>query len=393
MENGNSKIVRFFVTVMMVLPAISNAADPNHQTAGRTSQAHTVVTIIGDQFFINGQPTYKGRIWRGCKIEGLLMNARLVQGIFDDLNPATVHRWAYSETEPWDPERNTREFLVAMPQWRSHGLLCAVLNLQGGSPEGYSVEQPWHNSAISPDGSLRPDYMRRLKSIIDRADELGMVIMLGIFYFGQDQRLQGEEAVRRAVVNTVDWVADQGYRNVLIEIANECDNRAYDHDIIRPERVNELIQLAQDRSKQQDHPLAVSVSFNGGSVPTPNVVRSADYILMHGNGVRSPQRMAQMIQTVRQMKEYTPKPIVINEDDSPWRYPEQGLDEEGNNFVICIANYASWGYFDFRQAGEGFDEGFQSVPVNWQISSQRKRAFFKLLADITGHGTNSSSSP
>jgi hypothetical protein len=36
-------------------------------------------------------------------------------------------------------------------------------------------------------------------------------------------------------------------------------------------------------------------------------------------------------------------------------------------------------------AGEGFDEGFQSVPVNWQISSSRKKGFFTLLSQITGH--------
>jgi hypothetical protein len=102
-------------------------------------------------------------------------------------------------------------------------LLCAVVNLQGGSPEGYSRVQPWHNSAIRADGSLRPEYMARLERIIDRADELGMVIMLGVFYFGQDQHLADDGAVKRAVVNTVDWIAGRGYTNVLLEIANECD--------------------------------------------------------------------------------------------------------------------------------------------------------------------------
>jgi hypothetical protein len=34
--------------------------------------------------------------------------------------------------------------------------------------------------------------------------------------------------------------------------------------------------------------------------------------------------------------------------------------------------------------GEGFDEGYQSVPVNWGISSGRKRGFFELLREITG---------
>ena len=33
--------------------------------------------------------------------------------------------------------------------------------------------------------------------------------------------------------------------------------------------------------------------------------------------------------------------------------------------------------------GEGYDEGHQSVPVNWGLSSERKRGFFRLLAEIT----------
>ncbi len=359
---------------------------PNVPARAAEQGRKTEVSIRGEMFYINGRPTYEGRVWQGHKVEGLLMNARLVQGIFDDLNPETRSRWAYPDTGEWDPERNTSEFVAAMPEWRRHGLLCAVVNLQGGSPEGYSREQPWHNSAIRADGTLRDDYMNRLESIIGRADDLGMVIMVGIFYFGQDQRLDNDEAVRRAVVNTVDWIAERGYTNVLLEIANECDNGGYVRDIIKADRVHELIELAQQQAAERGLSLPVSVSYNGGSIPRPDVVRMADYILLHGNGVRDPKRMAAMIRAVREMDDYTPKPIVNNEDDRPWRDDHQGWGDEGNNFVTCVKNYASWGYFDFRQPGEGFVEGFQSVPVNWQISSDRKRAFFNKLAEITGAG-------
>ena len=84
-----------------------------------------------------------------------------------------------------DPERNTREFLAAMPTWRAHGVLAFTINLQGGSPEGYSKAQPWHNSGIEADGSLNMDYLLRLERIIGFADTLGMVVILGYFYFGQ----------------------------------------------------------------------------------------------------------------------------------------------------------------------------------------------------------------
>jgi hypothetical protein len=83
--------------------------------------------------------------------------------------------------------------------------------------------------------------------------------------------------------------------------------------------VHELIQLAQQRAAHHNHPLPVSVSYNGGSIPRSNVVRTADYILLHGNGVRDPKRMVEMIRTVRQMAEYSGQPIVNNEDDRPWR--------------------------------------------------------------------------
>src|SRR6185436_7707765 len=143
----------------------------------RTTGA-TAVSIAGDEFHINGKPTYASRVWNGHKIEGLLLNARLVQGIFDDLNTNTVSRWAYPDTGKWDAERNTREFIAAMPEWRRHGLLAFTLNLQGGSPEGYSKSQPWENSAFDDAGSLRADYLARLERIVRRADELGMIVIL-----------------------------------------------------------------------------------------------------------------------------------------------------------------------------------------------------------------------
>jgi hypothetical protein len=132
----------------------------------------TEIAIRGEQFFISGAVTYPGVTWKGQRIEGLLLNSRMVQGIFDDLNPETRGRWAYPDTGRWDADRNTDEFITAMPSWRAHGVLAVTVNLQGGSPYGYSKDQPWINSAIAPDGSLRGDHMERLRRILNAADEL-----------------------------------------------------------------------------------------------------------------------------------------------------------------------------------------------------------------------------
>ena len=53
--------------------------------------------------------------------------------------------------------------------------------------------------------------------------------------------------------------------------------------------------------------------------------------------------------------------------------------------LAAIQSGAGWGYFDYRMEGERFGDGFQSVPVNWEISSERKKAFFGKVKEITGY--------
>lgn len=337
----------------------------------------TEVEIRGDQFFINGMPTYFGRTWKGNKIEGLLMNSRMVQGIFDDLNPETVYNWEYPDTKVWEADRNTDEFVAQMEEWKSYGMLAFTLNLQGGSPFGYSQNQPWINSAFDENGEMRKEYTQRLERILEEADRLGMVSILGLFYFGQDQNLKDEKAVLKAVTGMRDWLLKMDYRNVIIEINNECDIR-YDHAILQPERIHELIEMMKKPGKSGRR-LLVSTSYGGGTIPMENVVRASDFILLHGNGVKDLNQIKAMVDETRAVPGYTPKPIVFNEDD------HFNFDQELNNFTAAVSVYASWGYFDYRMKDEGFAEGYQSVPVDWGINSERKKGFFKLLKEITGY--------
>ena len=337
---------------------------------------HTSVEINNDQFYINGKLTYENRYWNGYKIEGLLLNSRMVQGIFDDMNPETFYKWAYPDTKKWDPDRNTSEFVGNMELWHQHGLLSFTINMQGGSPEGYSRLQPWHNSGYEEDGSLRPEYLARLEKILDKADELGMIPILGLFYFGQDQRLKDETAVVNAVNNMIDWLFDKNYKNILIEINNEC-NVNYDHEILKPQRVHELINLVRSREKN-GYRFYAGTSFGGGTIPPANVVKASDFILVHGNGVSDPDNILNMVNKTREVDGYTPKPVLFNEDD------HFDFDKESNNFISALKGYASWGYFDFRMKDESFEDGYQSVPVDWGINSDRKKQFFKLLKEITG---------
>ncbi len=357
---------------------LAQAADPIPVPLVQAQKRETTVSIVADRFMINGEPTYKGRSWHGRTIEGLLLNSRMVQATFDDRNPETASKWAYPDTKKWDANRNTAEFIEMLPVWRRHGLLAVTLNLQGGSPEGYSKDQPWHNSAINSDGTLDELYMKRLGQVIDKADQLGMVVILGLYYFGQDQRVKHEQSVIAGVDAATDWLIGKRYTNVMVEVNNECDVKSYDHAILKPERVHELIERVKNRSEQQKHRLLVGTSYGGKSIPRPNVVRTSDFLLLHGNGVSDSQKIAEMVKETRQVEGYRRMPILFNEDD------HFDFDRPVNNFSAAIGEYASWGYFDYRKKNESFDEGYQSVPVNWTTSSDRKRGFFKLLSEITG---------
>lgn len=364
-------------SVSSTLPVVSDTiVSDTVEDPGNKIVSTTKLSISQNQFYVNDQLTYKGRYWQGRKIEGLLMNSRMVQGIFDDSNPNTRQRFAYQDTGTWDPDRNTNEFIAAMPEWKSKGLLAFTLNLQGGSPTGYGNSQPWINSAFSAQGNLKPDYVKRLTRILDRANELNMVVILGYFYFGQDQVLENESAVLSAVDNITNWLLEKGYENLLIEVNNECDHNAYDHNILRPNRVHELIQRVKETERNGKR-LLVSTSYKGGNIPSTKVIAESDYVILHGNGVHTPNGLRNLVRRTREVSQN--KPIIINEDD------HFDFDKADYNFLAAVDEYASWGYFDFREQGEAFEQGFQTVPIDWGINSARKISFFNKVKEITGY--------
>jgi hypothetical protein len=347
----------------------------NAQTSTKKTKGHTVVSIEKDNFLINGKIINKGKTWKGNPIEGLLFNSRMVQATFDDENPETAVLWKYPDTQKWSAERNTDEFVAAMAEWKSYGLNAITVNLQGGSPTGYGNKN-WVNSAFTADGTIKPAYWNRLTKVLKKADELEMVVIIGLFYFGQDQLLADEKAVINAVDNTINALHKTAYKNILIEVVNECDLPYYDHKILTESGMVTLINRVKN-NKRGNFRYLVSTSFQGASIPTSGVIEASDYILLHANAVEDPKGVAMMVEKTKQVPGYSLKPIVFNEDD------HYEFDKEENNFKTAIENKASWGFFDFRREGEtNIEEGFQSVPVDWKVSSDRKKGFFEYMKTI-----------
>lgn len=278
--------------------------------AGHAEQPHggTRITIIGGRWHLNGQVTYAG-----SKAEGLLMNVRTVNAVFED-----------ARRRDFNPEANTAEFIAATADYVAHGVRAFTIGLQGGFP-GYEGAV---NSAFAPDGSLRPEYLNRVARVIEACDRHGAVVILGCYYQRQDQILRDEAAVRAGVVNVVRWLRARGYSNVLLEIANEYPHRGFDHRVLRSAKgETELIELARLTAP------GLLVSTNGigdGKLAEP-VARASDFLLIHFNGVP----VAEIPERIATLKNYG-KPIVCNEDDKPSRASAEAAR-------AAIAAGASWG--------------------------------------------------
>lgn len=358
--------MRLFLVIVAV--ALAGALALASLSCAEEASGHkrTIVSIRGEHFLINGACTY-----RGNALEGLLMNSRMVQAIFDDENPETRSLWEYPDSRTWSAERNTNEFIAAIPEYAGHGLLAVTIGLQGGSPRVASGFEGSHQqpivSAFRPDGTIKQEWLSRLDRVLGTLAANGMVAIVNLFYFGQDHRLENEQAVLRAADGITAWLVRKRHRNVLIDAVNETDV-GYDHELLRPAGVPSLIRRIQLRSRGM---LEVGASFVGGAIPTDRVIRQADFVLLHGNN-QSAADLGRMIETVRRRHSYRrrPKPIVVNEDST-------GLD----NLAAAVSRHTSWGYFDMGLGD--YESGYQSPPVNWGLSTADKRAFFTRVERLT----------
>lgn len=356
------------------------------------AQARTVVGIDGSQFTINGSTTYTaaaGFPSADPNIEGTLLNVRAVQGIFDDANyPNTGSQahpyqsdtmgnvsWDYPGGK-WDAERNLREFLAALPDWRRAGVLAFTVNLQGGGPIdgnfGHGM-QPQLNSGFDSRGNLKPAYAERLRRVIAEADRLGMVVIVGFFYQGSNLRIEqapGDKYALEAVRQACLFLKNLPHRNILIEIDNETYTQIYQHPVMQPDGIIDAILLAQ---KTVQHQIPVSMSWISGVMPRGSrgdaALRAADYVMFHTNG-KTPQGVHDEIQTMRRWTGYQ-RPMMINED---------GVSTF--NLQAAVDEHAGWGFYD--QGLNDYRDGFQTPPVNWRISSLTKWLFFEQVARLTG---------
>ena len=275
----------------------------------------TTVSIVHGEWRLNGRVTYPG-----TAAEGLLMNVRMVNAVFEDANDGT-------RPAGFDPDANTSAFIKKIHEYVAQGIRAFTINLQGGDPKYEGAV----NSAFTTDGSLRDSYLARVRRVIQAADRRGAVVILGCFYQRQDQTLENDDAVRAAVINVARWLRDSGFRNVVVEIANEFGHKGFDHTLLRTaEGQVELIGLA----KQVAPRLLVSTSGLGNGRIPDDVAAAADFLLPHFNNTQLEEIPARA-QVLRAHE----KPVVCNEDDKIGELGARAAE-------AAVAGGISWGFMD-----------------------------------------------
>jgi len=322
----------------------------------------TQITIQNEKFLINGKSTYSEIPNSSSDVHGLLMNARFIQGVFDDkANPARFARFGPGQ---FDPEKNTDDLISELPNWYSYGLRAFTVGFQGGGPCFTIPNNTIDNNPFTEDGKkIDLAYAARMDRLIRGADACGMVVIVSFFYAGQAVRLLDEAAIVDATKIASNFLRDGGYTNVLIEIANEYNLSSFArHPIIQsPEGMVKLLELASKESGG----MSVSSSGRGGQADQ-KVCEASDYILTHGNGC-SRQKLYNLI---RQVRSWSPgKPVLCNEDS-------QAIGQ----LEVAFKTQTSWGYYNNMTK--------QEPPVNWGITPGEDTFFAHRMAAGLGIETH-----
>lgn len=177
------------------------------------------ITISGNKIFMNGE-------------EFLPKGIRCSAGLYSD--------------------EKTDELIRNLPVYKSYGLNSISVFLMGSrflNIRGYLENQ-----------ELNEEVAKRLEKVLEAVDKENMMCIVGCIYWGETKSKYeswGQKEVSNAVRNTVKWIKERGYRNIILDVDNEGMAQ---HARICNDKV--LI----DDAKNEDASILVGSNF-GGPVP------------------------------------------------------------------------------------------------------------------------------
>jgi hypothetical protein len=118
-------------------------------------------------------------------------------------------------------DATTDDLISHLDEYREYGMNTISVYFMGSRYSnifGYNI-----------DGSLKEVYTDRMARIIEACDQRGMVVLVGLLYWGSGMRIfenkeyddWTQKEVNAAMRNTVRWLKDNNYRNVFVDADNE----------------------------------------------------------------------------------------------------------------------------------------------------------------------------
>jgi CubicO group peptidase (beta-lactamase class C family) len=164
----NTVCARHWFSLLILVSGLSRAASPLPRTR---------VEIANTRWLVNGRPTNPG-----SAVEGLLMNVRMVNAVFED-------RAKHPE---FDADANTSRFIDRIPGYAAQGVNAFTIGLQGGMP-GYEVAEA--ADFLLPHWNSTP--VEQIPARLERLREFGKPVVAN-----EDDKTGGHAvAALRACVN------------------------------------------------------------------------------------------------------------------------------------------------------------------------------------------------
>ncbi len=280
----------------------------------------------------------------GSNAEGMVMNARMVQATVDHTDQVAT----------WDADQNTADFIAALPDYRLHGLNAITINCQGGLYRR-SAGETYDAGAFNSDGSIKTAHSARIVDAVNAMLTEGIIPVIGIFYFRQDQVLTDITAVNNAVANVETMLAE--YKPfVILEVINEASHSLVDFTELNENNVNTYVDDLVTNG------WFATFSMTPGSIPSLSQQSNGQIVFLHGNN-RTAAQIGSMASSAISTHS---KPVMFNEDGPSDSSSSYTTTEYIDHLQAAIAEGVGWGYYDqsgFQEACDDSDSG------TWECST------------------------
>lgn len=302
------------------------------------------------------------------------------------INGQTVQLWSVRVANAMVDDTAVSDLVAMLTKYRAHGIRNLSVSLQGGRTGNGTAGEDGQYQCFDADGTMRTTCQTRLTTILDALDARAMTAQLVVFYFYRDEDLDGEPstntAINKAIDETAQWVEDNNYDHVIVDIANEHGDSRYDFTLLSGDSDANRDTLCSRWSAISSRPCSVSQGLGLGHYVN-------DYELWHdptgGSGIEEP--VGSVPRLINETERY-------DDYDEPGEFIQAEIDaidaaiDEAKLDGIGLALHFAWiqgVYEDGTDQGPRF--GFGASAASQPSSTDANRSVhwaFDLIATAEG---------